>query len=238
MQGSPDASTPAARVVRWGGAVLFAASLAFFLVSYGVTFARVPASSAGAARAIAADVLLFTLFALHHSVFARRAVREQVARRVPAGLERSLYVWIASALFILVCAWWQPVPGVVWHVDGIVRWPLVALQAFALVLILRSAAMIDVFELAGLRTSPHAATGGFKRAGPYAWMRHPIYAGWFLLVFCAPFMTMTRFVFAVVSGAYVLAAIPLEERSLRASSAGAYDEYRRAVRWRLIPGLY
>jgi protein-S-isoprenylcysteine O-methyltransferase Ste14 len=69
-------------------------------------------------------------------------------------------------------------------------------------------------------------------------MRHPIYAGWILLVFCAPAMTMTRFVFAVVSSMYLLVAIPLEERSMLASAGERYAAYMRQVRWKLLPGVY
>ena len=78
----------------------------------------------------------------------------------------------------------------------------------------------------------------FKTTGPYGLVRHPIYLGWFLIVFAVGTMTMTRFVFATVSCAYLLVAIPLEERSLRRSSNGAYDRYMQQVRRKLIPGLY
>jgi protein-S-isoprenylcysteine O-methyltransferase Ste14 len=49
---------------------------------------------------------------------------------------------------------------------------------------------------------------------------------------------MTRFVFAATSSLYLLIAIPLEERSLRHSSAGAYDRYMRKVRWKLLPHVF
>jgi len=58
------------------------------------------------------------------------------------------------------------------------------------------------------------------------------------MVLPTPVMTMTRLVFAVVSCAYLLIAIPLEERTMRASPDGGYDRYMRKVRWRLIPRLY
>ncbi len=74
--------------------------------------------------------------------------------------------------------------------------------------------------------------------GPYGLVRHPIYLGWFLIVFAIGTMTMTRFVFAVVSCAYILVAIPFEERSIRASSGEAYNRYVKKVRRKLIPGLY
>ena len=238
MQGTSGAHALASRACAWGGTLLFAASLSFFLVSYGITFAETAPPGATAAP-IAVNTLLFTLFAVHHSVFARARVRMWVARVVPPALERSVYVWVASMLFIAVCALWQPVPGRAWNVAGPARWLLVVVQGACVWLILRSAAALDVLELSGVRQlSPEPRTTEFRTSGPYGWMRHPIYAGWILLVFCAPTMTMTRFVFAFVSSIYLLIAIPLEERSMLASAGEAYNAYIRQVRWRLLPGIY
>ena len=58
------------------------------------------------------NFLLFTLFAAHHSLFARTGIKRWIASRVPPELERSTYVWIASLLLILVWIAWRPLPGV------------------------------------------------------------------------------------------------------------------------------
>lgn len=227
-----------ARALAWTGTLLFFASLAYFLFSYATVFGRL-APAGPRTYPVAIDVTLFTVFAIHHSLFARERVRAAVARFVPAMLERSFYVWIASALFTCVVALWQPVPGLAWQIDGALRWLFVALQAAGVWLTLRSAMIIDVLELSGVRQlSPQPGAIEFKTSGPYGWMRHPIYTGWFLMVLCTPVMTMTRLVFAVVSCLYLLIAIPFEERSLLATSAGAYERYARQVRWKLLPGLY
>jgi methanethiol S-methyltransferase len=219
----------------WAGAALFLVSLLYFLYSYLIIFGRPAAPDAGA---LTWNVALFTVFALHHSVFAREAVRAWVARRVPSPLERSIYVWIASLLFIGVCALWQPVGGVVWEVTGAPRVALALLQAFAAYLTVRSAAIIGVWQLAGVKPAAELAPSEFVATGPYGWVRHPIYSGWFLLVFAVSPMTGTRLLFAVVSSAYVLMAIPFEERALRKASHGAYDGYVRRIRWKLFPGIY
>ena len=274
-------NTPAGRVFAWGGALLFAAALGYFLYAYSFTFGetqqrRAPiASSRGGAGEIAWDVALFTVFALHHSVFARERVRALVARTVPASLERSAYVWIASALFIVVCAYWRPIAGVAWQIPAVAG---DAIMTAGIWLTLRSAAVIDIWELAGVRQasstpdarhlrSPNSqksnaqtetsgpiesgrssdlrswASGDvgsweFKTSGPYGYVRHPIYSGWFLMVFGAPTMTGTRLVFALVSCAYLLIAIPFEERSLRRASDGKYDDYMQRVPWKLVPRIY
>lgn len=233
----------AARVVAWGGAVLFAASLLYFLFSYSVTFGET-VDGTGAARPIAINAALFTAFALHHSLFARNRVRELVRSVVSDQLERSVYVWVASLMLIAVCYGWRMVPGVFWQVPRPWSWGLVVVQLLAVWLILRSAAVIDGFELAGLRQvlnpktqipKPKSQPMEFKTKGPYGWVRHPIYLGWILLVFSMGTMTMTRFVFAAISTIYLLIAIPLEEKTLRANAGAAYENYMRRVPWKLIP---
>ena len=218
---------------------MFFLSLAYFLFSYATTFGVVANGDASAGPATW-DLALFTVFAMHHSVFARDRVRAWVGSTCPPGLERSFYVWVASLLFIAVCALWQPVPGVAWQAEGARLWALWILQAIGVWLTLRSAAILDVLELSGVRQAEQrpAPAMEFKTRGPYGYVRHPIYTGWFLMVLAASPMTMTRLVFALVSCAYLVAAIPFEERSMRKASSGGYDRYMAQVRWKLVPGLY
>jgi len=253
------ASAAAWQVFAWAGAALFAASVGYFLYRYFVAFGEITAGTPSPAL-VAANVALFSAFALHHSIFARERVRALIARRVSPAAERSIYVWIASLMLIGVCALWQPIPGVAWDVRGPAAWALRVVQLFGVWLTLRGAAVINIWELSGVSaarlapdaqrptpahdkanstTSESGVSGGeFKTEGPYGWVRHPIYLGWFLLVFTVPLMTMTRLVFALVSGIYILIAIPLEERSLLRTSGGTYEHYRRQIRWKLLPGIY
>jgi len=101
----------------WCGAAVFAGSLLFFLYSYLVTFGR-SAESTGVIRPVAIDCVLFTVFALHHSVFARPAVKSRVAGMVAVPTAPSIYTWIASVLFIVVCAAWRDVPGELYQLGG------------------------------------------------------------------------------------------------------------------------
>ncbi len=250
----------------WSGALLFALSLSYFLLAYAFTFGETRQAPAAMAP-ILLDLGLFTVFALHHSVFARGRVRSWVTRTVPPALERSFYVWVASLLFIAVCALWQPVGGVAWAIPRPFGWLLYVVLAGGVWLSVRSAGVIDIWDLAGVRqaSTPNsrglrspdshnregttrdpsgsgfpetAGSWEFKTTGPYGFVRHPIYLGWFLMMFGVPTMTNTRLVFSLVSCAYLVIAIPFEEATLRQASAGKYDEYIRSVRWRLIPGVY
>jgi len=235
-----------ARPIALGGLVFFVDALLYFAWRYLSVFGREVPGPVDS-RAIVTDVALFSIFALHHTVFARDMFRKRITRMVGA-LERSTYVWIASALFVAVCAWWRPVAGAAWRIDQpAAAWSLRAAQLVGVWLTLRSALMIDFLELAGVRqigsrgrvlVDPADRPRDFKAAGPYGWVRHPIYLGWLLLVFAVPHMTRTRFVFALTSSIYLLIAIPFEEQSLRRSSSGAYDRYMREVPWKLVPRIF
>ena len=222
------------------GAGLFVLSLSYFLYRYWTTFGT---RTEGPLRqaALVWNVVLFSMFALHHSVFAREAVRRWLAHAL-GPLERSFYVWIASLLFIAVCKLWLPLAGTVWELNGALRLVLLFLQFVGIVISVYSASLIDIWDLAGIRQldsrPAESQTTDFKTRGPYGWVRHPIYLGWLLVVFAVGTMTMTRFVFAVVSCAYILLAIPFEERSIRRSSNGAYERYMKQVPRKLVPGLY
>jgi methanethiol S-methyltransferase len=224
-----------ARLFRIAGALLFVASLVYFSVAYLTSFNTAATGSGNLAGGLTWNVTLFTLFALHHSIFARAPIRRWVARTGPPELERSVYVWIASILFIAVCAWWRPIAGVAWEAHGLAAWILAAVQMAGVGLTLHSAVVLDFRELAGLK-APEGVE--FTTTGAYGWVRHPIYAGWFLFVWAASPMTMTRLTFAAVSCLYLLIAIPIEERTLRKGWGDAYARYTARVRWRLLPGVY
>jgi protein-S-isoprenylcysteine O-methyltransferase Ste14 len=223
------------------GGLLFVGSLSFFAFSFGWRFQEAgPWSLVTGWRPTVIDVVLFTLFALHHSLFARTRMKTWIERVGPAELERSIYVWIASLLFLAVCAAWQPVPGALWRLMGPVALMVRGLQLIGVVLALVAARHLDVLALAGIRQARHEAGPSLplEETGPYAFVRHPIYLGWFLMVWATPAMTGTRLVFAATSCVYLLLAIRFEERDLRRTFGAAYDRYMQRVRWKVLPGVH
>ncbi|MFA5907155.1 MAG: isoprenylcysteine carboxylmethyltransferase family protein [Vicinamibacterales bacterium] len=223
----------------WIGALLFAASLLSFVVVYG-NLLRLPAPATGAPiwPAVLFDVTLFTIFALHHSVMARTGAKAWISRIVSPELERSVYVWIASLLFIAVCWLWRPLPGIAWALEGPLQWLGFGVQLAGLALTERASGIIGVWELAGVRQARRDQPVEFKVTGPFGLVRHPIYFGWLLIVFGTPEMTCSRLLFAVVSSAYLVVAIPLEEASLVQAFGEKYRAYQRQVRSRLVPGVW
>ncbi|MBI2835443.1 MAG: hypothetical protein HYX76_13550 [Acidobacteria bacterium] len=242
----------AALAFAWTGGVLFVASLAYFFLFYVDLLDRAgdAARSTVAWRGALVDLSLFGAFALHHSLLARSGVKRHVARVLPSYLERSLYVWIASLLFLLTCWWWQPVGGELYSVPRPAAWFLVACQTAGLWIIARAVANLDSLELAGIRqvlnerAGPRSRVEGgsapppLQEEGMYAFVRHPVYLGWLLFTFAHPHMTGSRFVFACAAAAYLVAAIPWEERSLVEAYGDRYAAYAQRVRWRMVPFVY
>jgi protein-S-isoprenylcysteine O-methyltransferase Ste14 len=75
--------------------------------------------------------------------------------------------------------------------------------------------------------------------GPYAIVRHPMYAGAGLLFFGVPMLLGSAYGLAIAPAWYLLLAlrIPLEERVLRENLTG-YHDYAQRVRYRLMPGVW
>jgi len=223
-----------ARAFAWLGGGLFVASLSTCAWTYGFVMGRrLPAAGLSA---LAVDAALVTIFALHHSLFARERVKAWLSRSLPASRLRSVYVWVASVLLILVCLLWRPIGGEVYAASGVAALALAAVQLAGLGITARGVARIDPLELAGIR--PASQTEGLQVTGPYGWVRHPLYLGWLLMVFGAAHMTGDRLAFAATTTVYLVIAIPWEERALRRTFGDAYARYARAVRWRMIPFIY
>jgi protein-S-isoprenylcysteine O-methyltransferase Ste14 len=229
-----------AQLFAWGGGALFVASLAYcmwwYLARLGVDrpFAGWPA--------IVADAALITLFASHHSVFAREAVKRRLQPLV-GGRLRSVYVCVASVLLFIVCIAWRPIGATLFDVRGAAAVACAVVQLTGVALIAWSVARIDPLELAGIRPAPAPRPGSgqadaLQIGGPYRIVRHPLYLGWMLAAFASPHLTGDRFAFALLTSLYLMIAVRWEERSLRLAFGDAYATYAAQVPWRVIPFIY
>jgi protein-S-isoprenylcysteine O-methyltransferase Ste14 len=195
-------------------------------------------------QSVIVNTALIGLFALQHSVMARRGFKRWWTGFVPASVERSTYVLFTS-LTLLVLYWqWQPMPAAVWTVhnptaaavlDGIfwLGWVVLVASTF----------MLDHFELFGLsqvfarlfgKQPPEAK---FRTPLLYRHVRHPIYLGVFLAVWATPLMTVGHLLLAAVITGYILIGNQLEERDLIRQFGDQYRLYRqRAAMLVPLPG--
>lgn len=221
------------QAVRAIGFALFMGAIGYL----GWWWLRLPdAPDAPLSPAVVVDTLLFSAFALHHSVLARPFAKRMVERLIPASLVRSTYVWVASLLLLTMCVGWQPVGRTLYHASGTAALAAVAVQLCGVAIGLLAVRRISVRELGGLEPSQPDDT--LEATGPYRLVRHPIYLAVVLLLFGTAHMTGDRLLFASLSTLYIVVAMPFEEAGLAAHFGARYDEYRRVVRWRLIPYIH
>lgn len=195
-------------------------------------------------QALLINLVLLGLFAMQHSVMARPAFKRWWNRFVPPPVERSTYVLFSSLALLLMFWQWRPMGGVIWHVENSTgRLLLYGLFTCGWLLVLVSTFLINHFDLFGLRQVYLYLRGKeytslrFATPGPYKLVRHPLYVGWFFAFWATPSMTAAHLVFALLTTAYILVAIQLEERDLLAAHGESYAEYRRQVPM-LVPRFF
>jgi protein-S-isoprenylcysteine O-methyltransferase Ste14 len=184
--------------------------------------------------AITLDILLLLLFALQHNVMARPWFKDWWAKYVPRPIERSTYVAAASLILLLLYWQWQPLPEHVWRVSNAYGRGLLWTTYFAgWACVFFSSFVIDHFELFGLRQvwfylwGWEYASASFSERSLYRLVRHPLMLGFIIAFWSAPTMSQGRLLFAVVTTAWILIAIQIEERDLARFLGEQYHEYRR-----------
>lgn len=189
-----------------------------------------------AGEAAMADIALILAFGLQHSVMARQGFKRWWTRFVPAPVERSTYVALASVMLLLLFVLWQPLPTTVWSVEApALRVLLWGSFAVGWATVLLSSYLISHFELFGLAQvwrnlrGTTSAEPRFYTPLLYRLVRHPLYSGFLLAFWATPDMSVGHLLFAGGMTAYILIAIRYEERDLIAHFGDDYARYRQGV---------
>lgn len=179
------------------------------------------------------DLALLGLFAVQHSVMARRGFKRWWIKVVPEAVERSTFVLAATAALALLLWQWRPIAEpVLWSVsDPAARFGVLAVFWAGWGVLLVSTFLLNHFELFGLH-QVWANTRGQSLPEPalhtpmlYRHVRHPIY----LAFWATPQMTAGHLLFAAACTAYILIGIWFEERDLVTQFGQRYEVYRQQV---------
>src|ERR1700675_4378569 len=108
-------------------------------------------TESSATEAVIVNLLLMSLFAVQHSLMARRQFKQWWTQYVPKSVERSTYVLFASLALILLFWQWRPMPGILWHIEEPeMAATITAISFGGWLMALSSSFLINHFELFGL----------------------------------------------------------------------------------------
>ena len=173
-------------------------------------------------EALVVNLLLLSLFAVQHSVMARKPFKRWWTRFVPASVERSTFVLFASLALdpaaVAVAA--DPGGGLAGHESAGAACDDGALARGLALIRVPATFMINHFELFGLHQVFNQLAGRdmpaarFRTPVLYRFVRHPICLGFIIAFWAAPMMTVGHLLFAAVTTGYIFVGIALEERDL------------------------
>ncbi len=184
-------------------------------------------------EALLVNLALLAAFAVQHSGMARPAFKRWLTQVVAEPIERATYVLASSVLLIGFFYLWRPMPDLVFQIEApALRMATWGLFIVGVLTVLYSTFLIDHFDLFGLRQvvlhfrGKEYESKRFSHPSLYRFVRHPLYVGWFITFCVTPDMTQGHLLIAIVTSAYILMAIPLEERDLLSILGRDYREWR------------
>ncbi len=178
-----------------------------------------------------------------NAVFMLRNSPETVAERGQPKEVKNWDRWIGGSLLV---SQYVLIPLVAaldyrysWSRDIPVAWQVLAAIGYALSLGLTGWAMIsNAYFSTAVRIQ---ADRGQQvcRSGPYRYIRHPGYVGFFFQALCVPILLGSYWALLLTIPVWILIIIrtSLEDRMLQRELVG-YQEYAQEVKYKLIPGIW
>ena len=197
----------------------------------------------GIFEAIVVNLALMSLFAIQHSVMARKPFKHWWTQFIPRSIERSTYVLCTSLTLLLLFWQWRSMPAVIWPVqEPEIAMVIATLSFIGWVIVFTSTFLISHFELFGLHQVANNLVGRevpapiFRAPFFYRLVRRPIYLGLTIAFWATPTMSAGHLLFASVATAYIIVGVMLEERGLVGVFGGEYRQSWKRVsmqfRWR------
>jgi protein-S-isoprenylcysteine O-methyltransferase Ste14 len=188
------------------------------------------------------DAGLSLLFFIQHSGMIRKPFHRWLGRFVPEEYGGAVYAIVSGIVLLLVILLWQKSSQTIITTSSLVHWSLRVVSFLSLFGFYWGVKALGFFDPFGLRPifshlrgkSPTSMP--FTVAGPYRWVRHPLYLFTILLIWSCPNLTMDRLLFNLLWTIWIVIGSYFEEKDLIAEFGDAYREYQKRVPM-LVPFL-
>jgi len=180
--------------------------------------------------ALLIDGGLILVFVLQYNFLQSSPMRRWMSRFIPESIERSTVVLLACTNFFLLMWQWQPIGGLIWEIDNhVAKIILLVINLIGCSIIFISTFFINHFDFTGLRQTwmhmlkkPYHSLP-FRDPLFYRLAKHPLHLGLVIALWSTPMMTVAHLFFTLLTTAYVLTSIQLEERQLLFQSGQGYN---------------
>jgi len=181
------------------------------------------------------DAGLSLLFFIQHSGMIRKPFHRWLARLVPEEYAGAIYTIASGIVLLLVILLWQTSSQTIIAPSGLLRWSLRAVSLLCLLGFYWGVKALRFFDPLGLRPILNRLRGRnpmpmpITVAGPYRWVRHPLYLFMILMIWSCPDLTRDRLLFNLLWTAWIVIGSYLEEIDLTVEFGNAYREYQKRV---------
>ncbi len=181
------------------------------------------------------DAGLSLVFFIQHSVMIRKSFRTWMTRLVSPEYFGVLYTVASGIALLVMVAFWQESDAVIASAHGAVRWALRAVPILSIAGFVWGVRSLKFFDPFGTSPIINRMRGREPRpmplvaAGPYRWVRHPLYFFIVLMIWAYPDLTADRLLFNILWTAWIVVASFLEERDLVGEFGDSYRRYQRQV---------
>ncbi len=181
------------------------------------------------------DSLLSLQFCVPHSVLLLPSVRKWSSSKIASQLYGSLFAGVTCATLWPIFIFWRGSPVVIWEAKGWLEAGVVACFYLSWVALFLSLSISGFGYQTGwtqwlywLRHEP-LPRRPLREAGPYRWMRHPVYLSFLGLIWFTPRMTADHAILTATWTGYIYIGSCLKDRRMLFYLGSSYLDYARRV---------
>jgi methanethiol S-methyltransferase len=181
------------------------------------------------------DAGLSFLFFIQHSLLIRRSSRRFLFRFSGEETFGAIYSIASGIVLLLMVILWQTSASSLFVAEGVFRWCLRLIFVAACVGMVWSVKTLRGFDVFGIGRlmirlrNRQPLPGKLIIAGPYLYVRHPLYFFSMCMIWSCPNVTTDRLLFDLLWTLWIIYGAILEEKDLVAEFGEVYQRYRKTV---------